>query len=481
MQSVTPNWSHQARQEILDYLERTTRFSPRNIDIASAREQDIEFQVDVTHQISCTPSMTTLAGKVSPGADDYLAEHEKSFDAALPVLAAEALAAPGLGVQLEREVNSNGYGKYSTPYAFGTYHRSVVRSYPCGSCAGAGRVKCHTCQGSGDDYCTYCQGTGMDEEDEYDSSTGQTRSVSVCCGFCSGSGKADCDTCKGKGTLKCRTCQGHGILTDKATFPYQVTPTYTVRLLGQTNAEADYALNARVDLAAIGKALAKPGSRDTLVDSHSILAVQERVSFRAPMLTAQVTVEGKSSRKVVVFGLTCLVTDSGGLVQTLVEPDLQLLRERLNNLRLFGMVKGLKAQWAAFQVMRSEVHQETIAMAPALEGAQDLTPISDSLAKALTSDYLRDCITSMERTCKMVESAWRQICWLIIMGWTAYESYFQIQLERYFETAVLVGAMGFVAHLISKGMCWVNLTLIGGLRLPRFFKRQSPAPQEKQK
>lgn len=449
-------WADNARQTILDFVERSTRFSPRNFELNAACELEVNFQVEVSHRVICQSHLTTLLGHSSPGPHDILARDSSDLSNKIDAILDEALEAPAIRGNLKATVARNGFGKYKEAYSLGNYHRRLLRTYSCHTCNASGKVRCNICIGAGRTRCISCSGTGEVRKYEYNYAHKRNDLVTVRCHLCQ-SGRVNCLTCNCTGQISCPACGGASVLTDVVTFEYVVTPKYHPVLAGITDVDAIAALSAERDWSEIGHSQAELIATEVMSDP-ALLNVKEVASFKAPLFSAQVSIEKHMSR-VVVFGTQCAITNAGGLVEVLVNDDLNMLEADPN-------------QRALRTFMQSEVHQKLVESVSKLASNYDAEKTADMLAKALSPAYIDKSVKALDVGTQKIVKGWDTAFNVIALFIFAYLGYFMVQ-EKHFVLAIFIaGGLYLIGLVLSFIACRVHLSMLGGAQLSRFAKRR---------
>lgn len=471
---LAATYADTAKDEIADFVERSTRFITNDLHFSNEQCLDVAFHVDVLHQLKCNISESTAADRSKHSSDDLVVTSSEDYKMVAESLRTEASGQLDIVRNLAKKILNGCYGLYVDDANFGYYHRSVYFTYTCHTCSGSGNITCDSCNGSGTHTCSSCGGMGSTLETHWESdhrgnSTSTTRSET--CMWCMGSGHNTCSDCYGSGEVTCITCNGHGEMTDTATPIYVVTSRYVFSKVSSTDSDVQYALNVRTNLPSIGESLSKIGSR-TIEAREELRQVSEQVEFACPFFKTDVSV-GSASAKMVVFGEKCLVSDAGGLIEKLVQPDLAQLQKAIESVRWFDVPTMLYAQKIGRLFMESEVHQMVIEQAQSYgNDTDDYSTLADTLAKSLSPSYLSDAVDCMEQLASLINKETKRMIWLttapIIIVTLAY---FILQ-DSYFIAALSAAGIGVTASAVSQFLIKHQLCRTGSERLEKFSARR---------
>ncbi|MQY51301.1 hypothetical protein [Rhodocyclus gracilis] len=472
--TLAANYADSAAKEVLDFVERSTRFIAEDLRFSEIQCSDVSFRVEVLHKIRCSLAENTTAGRVQHSSDDLVAASGAEYKTLSESLRTEATGNHDVISNLAKNILDGHYGQYIDDTNYGSYQRSVYFTYTCPTCSGAGNVTCDSCHGSGNHTCSHCGGMGSTSETHWETdhrgnSTSTTHSET--CTWCMGSGHTTCSNCGGSGEVTCSTCKGHSELTDTATPAYVVNSRYSICEASTDDRDVDYALSVRAHLPTIDEYLASISSRN-IETREELQQILEQVSFACPFFRAIVSINGNSG-KMVVFGEKCLVSDAGCLIENLVRPDLACLQNALSRIRWFDMPAMLYAQKIGRLFMESEVHQMAIEYAPSFGNSHDdYNDIADRLAKSLSPEYLHSAVSSMERLTSTINGETQRAAWTIALLVVGVTMVHFVLLDSYFMAMVAALGVGLLSGAVSQLLIKIQLRRTGAQRLEDFAVRR---------
>lgn len=396
---MTPEtYATRAKAELASFIERSTRFTPGEVTFAEEESFATEFHVEVVYLIRGMLSERTLPGRHAPEASDLGAETANEYNGVSRSLLKEAEGQLERVRDLGRMITTSRYGKHIDRFELHRYHRRVLMTYTCPSCAGVGTVTCSSCEGQGSFTCSSCGGSGHDwvthHETDHHGHTHVTSHLESC-SACGGSGHQTCSTCGGSGRETCGTCKGLTVMTDIGTPVLVVDPAYVLASVVPKDPEVVHALEVFATLPRVGEGWARAHARIVEVEDE-LRRVVESVAFRCPFYRGTVAV-GNVTGRMVVFGEKCSVSDAAHLLENLVRPDLEVLQAGIRQLRWYDVPMLRHVQDLARLFMESEVHQQAIEQVhPRWTPGSDHEDLANRLSRALSPDYLRDAIKSVD-------------------------------------------------------------------------------------
>lgn len=422
-----------AKSEVLDFIERSTRFQTGEVIFSDEESFIARFSVKVTHQGAFVMREGWHAGKPTVGRNDLIASSRGEFNTSIRFLAEDAERYTGIVHALNSEISALPYGTYPNRRSYQDFPRTAFFTRACHTCEGDGTVSCSSCRGSGEESCACCSGTD--------------------CMWCNGWGSVDCSSCRGRGTEECDTCNGDGEVTENSTPVFVVTPIYELEKSTHEEFDVVYALSSFSMLPSIEDGLAELQRRifKPVEDGHRVL---EYAEFMCPFFRVNVKVNGITSR-VVVFGKRPAISDSGALLEKIVSPDLNNLKNVLSGVRWYDLEMIWHSQFLAKQVMESEIHRDSVELSlNAGETSPDFNAISAKLSKALTVGYIMELHEAMSDVIIWTAKSNRLISRMVTYAVALPVSAYFYSEGKYVWSAVVLACLIFAGRWIAD---WVSV------------------------
>lgn len=463
-----------AKAAIATYIDGATRFLPQELCFIDEVQRDVPFRVEVKHQLSCRVYRRTVAGRLRIDAIDLKATSHLEFHKLAESLRVEAHHRTDVFREMMSSVIGEVYGRWVGDRVVREYDRAVYWTYPCKTCAGSGEIACGSCYGVGHESCTCCSGSGYTDEIISDTDhNGHSLSVfsQTCCYSCHGSGQTECTICDGRGKVTCKDCDGHGELTDCAYPEYVMNSTYRLSAVSVNLPEIAYALNKRARLPEMGKDIAKLVVRGIESDIDGRL-VRERVEFRCLFYQALVR-SGDATVQMIVFGDNCSLSDVGGLVETLVQPDLNQLQAAVEAINGLNLVATFRAKRICRLFLTSEVHQDAIECPPILGKTQDaFNALSDRLARALSPEYLFKAVWTLDRLARTIQRQTQRLMSLVTLPMAGWAMVHIGRQESYLVGVVVAAGVLIAGMSMSRLFVKTQLLNTGGQLFLQFANRR---------
>lgn len=411
------------------YIERSTRFNVKDVRVLDARPVSRTFSIRIRHELEVVADARDHHGRHLPGANDFATADWAWYQEQVAAQSRAEFSRPETLDSLIASVKNQAYAAISERTCIRTHPRKFFHTYTCSGCSGAGKVSCHTCSGSGKVSCGWCHGSGrtscnscggsgttthhrtVRDHNGYTRSEMQTRSCSSCsggrvrCSSCGGSGKKRCGTCDGTGRLTCTGCSGHGCLTKVTATHTYTRPGFSGHYPGGT---PDYVHEA---LCKAGFAnLARHGEivLREVVEQRETSSVEFVYDCTMPFCELTVDVMGVRSEWV-LFGTEPQIFDAGGVLESLLKSDFELLRATAQSGKRWLPWFHRSARRAMTPLLASEVNQEIVAadtagLAPAA--------ILERVNRSVSETYIQGVLNAMQHSVK-IASHWSRMKWLL--------------------------------------------------------------------
>lgn len=463
-----------ARAELSNFIERSTRFTPGDVGCSEASSFVAEFRVEVQYPVRGVLSEVTYPGRIEHDPSDLRVESHDEYNLISNSLLKEAEGHLQCVRDLGKTIAAARYADHVQQIQLHRYHRRALLTYTCPSCSGCGNVTCSSCDGNGGHTCSFCNGSGSCVETEWETdhhghSHGVTRHRS--CSYCNGSGRQTCSSCHGSGTETCGACQGLGELTQIGIPLLVVDPVYRLASVTPNDPDVVYALETYATLPCVSDGWATLRHRIIEV-GETQRRVVETVDFSCPFFKGTAAV-GRVTGRMVVFGNKCTVSDAGNLTESLVRPDLDVLRAAIGQLRWYDVPMLRHVQEIAHLFMESEVHQSAVLYAPARWNAESgYEELANRLSRSLSPNYLRDTIQSIETVATWTSGSHEYYVGLGALAIGVSFFLYQVAHER--PVVAVAGAVGiyFLSSWVRRWMTASRLRWIGGQSLVDFVARR---------
>lgn len=428
-----------AKTKLIDFVESASRFDQGEILISNEESFVTKFTVKVVHQGSFRAREGWIAGNPEARKSDLIAKSRGEYGSLTRTLMKDAERHVGILNSLLAEITAKPYAQYPDQREYKDFPITVF--YTC---------TCHTCDGKGELDCSFCKGSGRD-------------SCSCCCDndciWCNGSGSVDCSHCHGHGADTCYTCLGSGDVTEFTTPIFVITPVFEIEESSHEDFNVIHALSSFSQLSHIEDGLAEL-QRRTFEIAEDCLSVIEHAVFICPFLQANVCVNNVSAF-VVVFGKRPAVSNAGGLVEHIVRPDLDLLKNELTDLAWYDFDAIWDSQDIAKLVMSSEIHRSAVEMS-VTDNNSNFHEISVKLSKALSPSYIQELDEVMRLLLFWTLRSNKLLAWVGAIAVTMPMAAYLYSEGRYFWSAAVLGSTFFVAKLIARQLNlyrfrWINM------------------------
>ena len=414
------------------FIERATRFGAGDLTVTSANPYELSFKVSITYDLEVISEATDYKGVIKPSGTDFgTADWSLYQKLAQEQLEAE-FARDDTRKELAATVESKAYAAINSRTSIRTHPRRLFHTYTCNTCHGCGKVSCHSCGGSGAVTCGSCGGSGRrncsacggsgsvtehhqvkDYSGHYRSETRRRSCYScsggrVTCSGCGGTGRNTCGTCGGTGKLTCQTCDGHGYLTRIITTTTYATPSFHAYYPDNTAKYVHPALNkTKFDrLATLGTI---EYDRTTFVDGRAAVAFYYRSAIKFCEMSLQI--HGHESNWV-IYGQPPQIYDAGGIVETLLQDDLDNLEAAKKSARRYLPWFHRDAKKAIQPFMESEANQDIVTAHTQNKGPGEIV---DVVNRSVSETYIAKALGFLDGALRPA-MRWSSIKWALAMA-----------------------------------------------------------------
>jgi hypothetical protein len=287
----------------------------------------------------------------------------------------------------------------------------------CPRCGGSKRVNCQSCHGSGTRNCSYCHGSPVIYKTVHSRSemTGAATTQQVFdhhCYYCHGSGNEDCPTCGGEKTVWCNACSDDGQVTcDVCNGMRKVTDVFTLsvcatprHLLSISEDDTDKDV-----VQALNKVKSVLDSYTTELIRTSLEAYPEKRyvidAYRATVPFAKFTTTyERKEYNWVLFGKEPERLDSGNILDTILQPDLEVLKGA-TSIKSFFLSEAKRIK----NFMKSEANQDLFDCdAKNCQGKNNQNldvraeRVREQIGRSFTPEYIKDSIAAMEKRVRSI-------------------------------------------------------------------------------
>jgi hypothetical protein len=202
-------------------------------------------------------------------------------------------------------------------------------------------------------------------------------------------------------------------MTEISTPQYFLRSAYTCDAIHPESKVAAFAVRKRVaHLSELGAGIGVVQDRTLTIDQVR-RQVNEVVKIKLPLYQGRVEIH-KNVTNVSVFGLSYVLSDADGMIEKIVQDDLNNLAVALDCIAVLDLWSVERAMAAARFLMESEVHQEAVERSPKHGMTRDdFEDISNGMARALTINYVAQMLQALYSLHKRTHQEFERFGWLL--------------------------------------------------------------------
>jgi len=407
-------WLDTCSTTIQDFVERSTRLQPDNLDLELVEKIDFDYQINLSLHFRVETTDHTQVGRVSAGNGTRVFTSTFQYAEALQAETSAVLSRAETLREAQELVLSHPYGALKKDHEIYSHPTRLCLTENCTNCNGRGQVNCSWCYGTGRVSCTTCGGSGqvLEQRSHFDHYTNQYRTESHyrMCYTCSG-GKVNCNHCSGSGNQRCSPCDGTGETTRITRLSSVAVPQYQL-IYHREDVPTfikDGLYKAGIpELASYGAVELADSSIDEGLRNVNFIY---NASVPFARYTSQLRQAQLAEQPVnwIVYGRRPQILDAGHVVELMLKNDLNELVYRSTRGKLLNPLVAACSRKTVATFMESEAHQD---MLDANRAGKSGEMLREAMNRGVTTTYIDEALTSLKSITQAVQN-WSVVKWAI--------------------------------------------------------------------